>query len=41
VTTALSPIIASRLKKAATDNGFDQELDHAGTRARLPRGEVP
>jgi hypothetical protein len=27
VTTALSPILASRLEKAATDNGFDQELE--------------
>jgi hypothetical protein len=30
VTTALSPIRASRLQKAATDNGFDQELDREG-----------
>jgi hypothetical protein len=30
VTTALSPIIASRLEKAATDNGFDQELEREG-----------
>ncbi|WP_269770178.1 hypothetical protein [Cystobacter fuscus] len=41
MTTALSPIIVSHLEKAATDNGFEQELDHAGTRAGLPRGEVP
>jgi putative restriction endonuclease len=27
MTTALSPVIISRLEKAATDNGFDQELD--------------
>jgi len=27
VTTVLSPVIASRLEKAATDNGFDQELE--------------
>ena len=27
MTTALSPIIVSRLQKAATDNGFDQELE--------------
>jgi hypothetical protein len=27
VTTALSPILVSRLEKAATDNGFDQELE--------------
>jgi putative restriction endonuclease len=26
VTTTLSPVIASRLEKAAVDNGFDQEL---------------
>jgi len=30
VTTPLSPIIASRLEKAATDNGFDQELGREG-----------
>jgi len=30
VTTALSPIIVSRLEKAATDNGFDQELELEG-----------
>jgi len=30
VTTPLSPIIASRLEKAASDNGFDQELDREG-----------
>ena len=30
VTTPLSPIIASRLEKAATDNGFDQQLDREG-----------
>src|SRR3990172_4568799 len=28
VSTALSPVIASRLEKAAVDNGFDQELPH-------------
>jgi hypothetical protein len=27
---ALSPIIMSRFEKAATDNGFDQVLDHDG-----------
>lgn len=27
---ALSPIIVSRLEKAATDNGFDQELERQG-----------
>jgi hypothetical protein len=30
VTTYLSPVIASRLAKAATDNGFDQELERVG-----------
>lgn len=30
MTTPLSPIIASRLEKAATDNGFDQQLDREG-----------
>jgi hypothetical protein len=30
VTAELSPIIASRLEKAATDNGFDQELLREG-----------
>jgi hypothetical protein len=30
VTTALSPVIASRLEKAAVDNGFDQELPREG-----------
>lgn len=28
MTTALSPIVVSRLEKAATDNGFDQEAEH-------------
>ena len=30
MTTALSPIIVSRIEKAATDNGFDQELAREG-----------
>jgi putative restriction endonuclease len=30
MTTALSPVIASRLEKAAVDNGFDQELSRVG-----------
>jgi len=30
VTTALSPILVSRLEKAATDNGFDQEHGRDG-----------
>lgn len=30
MTTALSPILASRLEKAATDNGFDQALAREG-----------
>jgi putative restriction endonuclease len=30
VTTTLSPIIVSRLEKAATDNGFDQTLEAEG-----------
>ena len=30
MTAALSPIIVSRLEKAATDNGFDQELEREG-----------
>jgi putative restriction endonuclease len=30
VTTALSPILVSRLEKAATDNGFDQVLEPEG-----------
>jgi putative restriction endonuclease len=30
VTTSLSPIIVSRLEKAATDNGFDHELPPVG-----------
>ena len=30
MTSALSPVIASRLEKAAVDNGFDQELPHDG-----------
>ena len=30
MTTSLSPIIVSRLEKAATDNGFDQELERDG-----------
>ncbi len=30
MTTALSPILVSRLEKAATDNGFDQELEREG-----------
>ena len=30
MTTALSPIIVSRLEKAATDNGFDQALEFEG-----------
>ncbi|MFB1484096.1 HNH endonuclease [Corallococcus sp. RDP092CA] len=30
MTTALSPILASRLEKAATDNGFDQALEPEG-----------
>src|SRR3954465_12582631 len=31
MTTALSPITASRLEKVAVDNGFDQELPRDGT----------
>lgn len=31
MTTALSPVIASRLEKAAVDNGFDQELPRQGS----------
>lgn len=31
MTTALSPVIASRLEKAAVDNGFDQELRREGS----------
>lgn len=31
MTTTLSPIIVSRLEKAATDNGFDQELPSEGS----------
>lgn len=30
MTTTLSPILASRLEKAATDNGFDQVLERGG-----------
>jgi putative restriction endonuclease len=30
MTTALSPVIASRLEKAAVDNGFDRELPRVG-----------
>src|SRR5262245_5184169 len=30
MTTALSPVIASRLEKAAVDNGFDRELPREG-----------
>lgn len=30
MTTALSPILISRLEKAATDNGFDQVLEREG-----------
>lgn len=30
MTTALSPILVSRLEKAATDNGFDQSLEPEG-----------
>ena len=30
MTTVISPIIVSRLEKAATDNGFDQEQDREG-----------
>ena len=30
MTTALSPVIASRLEKAAVDNGFDQEQPREG-----------
>jgi hypothetical protein len=30
VTTALLPVIISRLEKAAVDNGFDQELPRKG-----------
>lgn len=30
MTIIMSPLIASRLEKAATDNGFDQELPRAG-----------
>lgn len=30
MTTALSPIVVARLEKAATDNGFDQELEREG-----------
>ena len=30
MTTALSPIIVSRLEKAATDNGFDQDVGREG-----------
>ena len=30
MTTSLSPIIISRLEKAASDNGFDQELEREG-----------
>ncbi len=30
MSTALSPVIASRLEKAAVDNGFDQELPREG-----------
>jgi putative restriction endonuclease len=30
VTTALSPILISRLEKAATDNGFDRVLEPEG-----------
>ena len=30
MTTALSPVIVSRVEKAATDNGFDQELRREG-----------
>lgn len=29
VTTTLSPVIASRLEKAAVDNGFDQKPNEA------------
>lgn len=41
MTTVLSPVIASRLEKAAVDNGFDQELSRDGigshSRARNAR----
>lgn len=30
MTSALSPVVISRLEKAATDNGFDQALDQEG-----------
>ena len=30
MTMALSPVLISRLEKAATDNGFDQELEREG-----------
>lgn len=30
MTAALSPIVVSRLAKAATDNGFDQEIECEG-----------
>ena len=36
----LSPILASRLEKAATDNGFDRELEKGRRAARGHPGVV-
>ncbi|HWA72807.1 MAG TPA: HNH endonuclease [Polyangiaceae bacterium] len=41
MTTALSPILVSRLEKAATDNGFDQVLDPEGDWLVLASTQCP
>lgn len=41
MTTALSPVVASRLEKAAVDNGFDQELARDGDWLRFASTQCP
>lgn len=41
MTTSLSPILVSRLEKAAVDNGFDQELSHEGEWLRFASTQCP
>lgn len=41
MTTALSPVIASRLEQAAVDNGFDQELPREGEWLRFASTQCP
>lgn len=41
MTTTLSPLIVSRLEKAATDNGFDQALEREGDWLALASTQCP